>query len=130
MKKAILDITLDNAMDILQEIEDKSNIKWRNKQKPTQFNPCKDSYKITTARFLILDSENGDLTYGWEKDIYVNRYHMLVNNVDEFLSYAAGHQIKEKKPQTIHKDYPHKCPNCGGPAYKGLLSTECKNNCK
>lgn len=26
--------------------------------------------------------------------------------------------------------YPHKCGQCGGPAYVGLLKTDCKNGCK
>lgn len=25
--------------------------------------------------------------------------------------------------------FPHKCPSCGGPAYIGLMNTECKGGC-
>ena len=35
---------------------------------------------------------------------------------------------KQDKPTPLNK-YPHICLKCGAPAYNGLLSTECSENC-
>ena len=32
--------------------------------------------------------------------------------------------------EVSNKNYPHKCPNCNGPAFIGLSKVDCKNKCK
>ena len=123
MKKAILDITLDNAMDILQEIEDKSNLKWCMNVLPTKIYPFVVN-KNKGKKLLLI--ENDYLVHGSYESFKDKT--CIVQTVDDFIS-CAGQQTKERQPQTTDKDFPHVCTNCGAPAYIGLLSTDCSKNC-
>jgi len=37
---------------------------------------------------------------------------------------------EDETMSTLTDDFPHQCPNCGGPAYIGLMKIDCLINCK
>lgn len=66
--------------------------------------PCNVVLKATLVSILVMDAEES----GWRW-------------LPEF--------PPEEKSRKDEK-YPHKCPKCGGPAYVGFSSVDCKNKCR
>jgi hypothetical protein len=68
-----------------------------------------------------------------EEEIYDAMAQQIADEVDrEIIEKLTADTLKDKlkrRVREINERYPHRCPFCGSPAYIGLASLDCLNEC-
>lgn len=88
----------EEFLKILKEIEERSNITWASKAKPTNTN-----YPDTTYKILFLDSSNNLQIFSTENNFLKNHLKYLEVKIQYFINVCAKLAPKEKKDKSLEQ---------------------------